>query len=215
MVDKTKNYESQVFNPTKSFAVNSFRFDSLAHSLSLQVEGTLFKPYSTESITLKGAFKHIQLSYTSCASILSTIEAELEAESGGKERLYASRATAESNSTFFRQYFYTNNGYRIVLESKPGIETMLPGLYTITSESTPVNVTFEKYLGLSDQNNFYIYDPKEWQSFRTDGKLEIGQVVSVNGSKGVAGKLTLTAYTGNQAVYQLKNGIFTVSLPGL
>ncbi len=52
--DKSKNYKSLLFNPKKSFKLESFKYDSLGNTVSFHFEGTVFYPTPTTLFRSKG-----------------------------------------------------------------------------------------------------------------------------------------------------------------
>jgi hypothetical protein len=216
LADNNQNYESSTFNPKESFNITSFQFDTLTNSLSFAFDGTLFVPYATESIKMKGIIDKIKVKPTACTTILSSLNADIDLSTGEKRKYFSAISSSESDNASYRQYFYSNDGYRVTFENKSGLWELSKGTYDINSESLlPLKVTFDKYLGLSDKNNFYLFINKEWKSYRLTGKIEIAEHnLQANGTKQTIGRLMFTSYDdNNKAIYFLKNGNFSIIGP--
>jgi hypothetical protein len=213
IADQTKNYESLAFNPTETFKITSFQYDSVNTSLAMNFEGTLFSSKKTTYTTIKGVINKLNIKPTTCSSILARIEAVLETNNGNTERIYSTSGVAEFDSKTYRQYYYSNNGYRFVLESKTNFNTTKSGVYSITSDpNSSIKVKFQKYIGSTGDNISITYNSNEWTDFRTEGTVDIGQPLTLNGTKGIAGKLNITAFDeNNQTIYHIKNGNFILA----
>lgn len=73
--------------------------------------------------------------------------------------------------------------------------------------------SFEKYLGMSDINNFYLFKATEWQKYTVEGKIDIIEHVALpDGKKYIVGKLAFVAYdNSNLTAYQFDDGNFIIA----
>jgi len=110
-------------------------------------------------------------------------------------------------------FFFSDNGYNIILALEQTIEEMPLGSYTFTNTSTTSNMILEKYIGEVQSSIFNIPQklPEEWQTFTTEGTFEITErYTDTRGILVINGTFSFNAYDASGLVYQISNGTFSL-----
>ncbi len=210
--DKSKNYKSPLFNPKKSFKLHSFKYDSLSNTVSFHFEGTVFLPYTNDSLSVKGYVNNIDIKQRRCSDIQTKINGVLYPLEGTDRDIYTSFSTIVSSSEAYHYSFYTNDGLRFLLKTNAALSSFAAGKYPFDSEGLDkINISLEEYKGLSDKNYFFQYKPNEWKSFQTKGELEIKNQITSDGVKITTGNLKISIYNNQNIFANIDNGSFIIA----
>jgi hypothetical protein len=208
--DDSKNYKSSTFNPKKNFNIKSFNYDSNKNSLSYEYEGLVYLPYHNDSVSIKGYVKNVEIKRKECLNIRNELDGNIKFSDGVQTNIYTAFTAAVFKSNEYNYGFYTNDGLRFGFNSNSPLSALAPGVYNINTGGS-VEVTFEEYLGVIDKNYFYLYTPKEWRNFKTEGSLEITEQKTANNIKMTIGRLNLKIYKDNKIFAIIDNGSFIIS----
>ncbi len=208
-------YESALFNPKDFISIRDFAYDRETNSLSFAFESKLFLGTSANPINVQGRFNKLQLPSVACSvDNFHLLEAEVSSVTGKTTRFYSALSSGVIDDRMYRWLYFSNDGYRVVLENKTGLGNLALGTYNINSESaSPVRVEFKQFVGQINKSNNMLLPEEEWQNYRVVGTLIVGrQVTDIHRKTYTYGRLSFTAYDeNNQAVYAMKNGEFSVS----
>ncbi|MCP1386435.1 hypothetical protein [Runella salmonicolor] len=210
--DNSKNYKSSTFNPKETFKIKSFSYDSINNNLSYEYEGLVFLPYHKDSILINGYVKNVKINSKECLNVKNELDGSIKFGDGAEANIYTAFSAAVFKSNEYNYSFYTNDGLRFGFNINSPISTLIPGVYNInTSGSLNLTVTFEEYLGVIDKNYYFLYTPKEWRNFKTEGSLEITEQRTSNNTKMTIGRLKLKIYKDNNIFAIIDNGSFFIS----
>lgn len=204
-----KRYETQLFDPARYVLISNFKYDSLAKQVSFNIDGKLYIPQSVNSIDISGEFKKLAIESNTCTITENRLQGITQSQSTSLQTETIFSSTAKEGNIYY-QYFYLTDNFRLVFKSSTGFKTIPTGTYPLTSNSTsPFNISFQEYTGLSTPNNFNLYKENEWRNFNLEGSVIIQKHLTIQDKPFTMGTLQFQAT--NQAEnrrYEFKNGSF-------
>lgn len=204
-----KSYKTASFIAAQYFDITNFIYNPSENRLTFNYAGILFETQNSQNtIQISG-----EADFNDFQSVVCTYNPwELTAQINGHtfDNAYAYNVEILPENKWF---FFSDNGYNIILALEQPIEEMTLGSYTFTNTSTTNNMILEKYIGETQSSIFETPQKRleDWRVFTTEGTFEIiEKYTDDEGILIINGTFNFNAYDASGLVYQISNGVFSL-----
>lgn len=211
-------YHSPDFNPLGLLSIKNFKYDEVNRHLHFDFDGELIKTIdgndnldtNKERLKIKGTFTINNLKSKECILYnpeLTFAVPELKfvtTTMGGEFN-----PARYPNPYVFR--FYSNNGYRILIQTKSDLWNLGKGTYSFDQSSLENRIDFEHYIGIFRATQLLSIRDIDWKKFETSGSYTIKEHVIINGQKVTKGEINLQVYDNGVLKHNISNAKFEVT----
>jgi hypothetical protein len=210
-------YHSPDFNPLGLLSIKNFKYDKVNRHLHFDFDGELIKTIdvndnldtSKERLNIKGTFTTNNLKSKEC--ILYNPELTFEVPElkfvtttmGG-----AFNPARYPNPYVFR--FYSNNGYRILIQTKSDLWNLEKGTYNFDQSSLENRIDIEQYIGIIRATELLWIREIDWKKYQASGNYTILEHQITNGKKVTKGEFNLQVFDNGILKYNITNANFEV-----
>lgn len=208
IVNGQANYGLYTFHPLKYFTIKSFHYDERNQTLDISFGGNLFDGKKSKAIQVAGELNSLAVKPYQCKSVWPYLKAQFG--TSDHNLAYSSMSGQVYDKISYKQFFYLNNGYRLVMTSaEPFMKLANSSIKIGADTSSKISVLFEKYVVADQDSISQTYRRNEWQEVKVNGTIAFGEVVSIENSQGIKGTLSLNAEEPGNS-YQHLAGEFVI-----
>lgn len=194
------------FNPTSSFSISNFQYNSNLNTVKFDFEGTVFLEENVEtSRFISGSVDILKFVSTPC---LASIKSITYNSNDFQFNTTTQISTQYANLSQEHQY-YSNNGYKIKFLIENDFWNLPIGNYEFGKSSIQNKVTFEECIGALQASQSQFYDADDWKNYQTSGSFTVENKFIENGYKKISGKLNINVSYENQTIYTINDADFT------
>lgn len=210
-------YHSPDFNPLGLLSIKNFKYDEVSRHLHFDFDGELIKTIeindnldtNKERLKIKGTFTINNLKSKECKFYKPELIFEVpELKFVTTTMSGAFNPARYPNPYVFR--FYSNNGYRILIQTKSDLWNLEKGTYNFDRSSAENRIDFEQYIGIFRATQLLGSRDFDWKKYETFGSYTIIEHKIINGQKVTNGEFNLQIFDNGVSKHNIKNAKFEV-----
>jgi hypothetical protein len=210
-------YHSPDFNPLGLLSIKNFKYDEVSRHLHFDLDGELIKTIddndnldtNKERLKIKGTFTINNLKSKECI----LYKPELTFEVPELKFVTTTMGGAFNPARYPNPYvfrFYSNNGYRILIQTKYDLWNLEKGTYNFDQSSLENRIDFEKYIGIFRATQLLSIRDIDWKKYQTSGSYTILGHQIINGQKVTNGEFNLQIFDNGTLKHNITNAKFEV-----
>jgi len=210
-------YHSPDFNPLGLLSITNFKYDEVNRHLHFDFDGELIKTIddndnldtNKERLKIKGTFTINNIKSKECISYKPELTFEVpELKFVTTTMDGAFNPARYPNPYVFR--FYSNNGYRILIQTKYDLWNLEKGTYNFDQSSLENRIDFEKYIGIFRATQLLSIRDIDWKKYQTLGNYTILEHQIINGQKVTKGEFNFQIFDNGVSKHNITNAKFEV-----
>jgi hypothetical protein len=210
-------FESADFNPTETLSISNFKYDEIKKNLYFEFKGELIKVDSNYSALdknqerkqIEGNLTINNITNTICTDVNSELNFKTFNLNFSTNLLFASYDTSLTTNPY-QFYFYSDNGYRIIIKSKIDLWNIAKGTYSFGLSSIEDRIDIEKYIGNVRATQLLWIREIDWKKYQASGNYTILEHQIINGKKVTKGEFNLQVFDNGILKYNITNAKFEV-----
>jgi hypothetical protein len=209
-------FETANFNPKGLMAISNFKYDETTKYLHFDFNGELIQETYSGELNVEKARKHIEgivdikdVKKTKCDSYSSNLNF-VSNDLNFSTIIPVGSFDSKLKINPYKSYFYSDNGYRIVLKSSKNLWNLDKETYTFDQNTVENRIDFEKYIGIYRFTQIGLSEENEWKKYQTAGSYTILEHTTINGEKVTKGEFNLQVFDNGTLKYNITNAKFEV-----
>jgi hypothetical protein len=208
-------YQSPDFNPVGLLSIKNFKYDEVNRHLHFDFDGELIKTIdgndnldtNKERLKIKGTFNINNLKSKECIFY----NPELTFEVPELKFVTTTMGGAFNPARYPNPYvfsFYSNNGYRILIQTKFDLWNVEKGTRNFDQSSLENKIDFEQYIGIFRATQLLNIRDIDWKKYQTSGNYTILGHQIINGRKVTNGEFNLRVFENGILKHNVINAKF-------